>query len=176
MELNKWRLMHLAAAEAVDAWRIVPRLMVAGYAYMLAYMIYWYMQLKPYVLEECVKALGPDVAASITHCIIQEPSTQHTALITAVVGISAGVFGFYANSGRAWTQGVFKWPIKPGEAPPPQYQQPMYPSYPNYPTYPTTYEPGGYDPSYPYGRPQTPPGGAPSAPPASAKPPPGNDI
>lgn len=115
MELNKWRLMHLAAAEAVDAWRIVPRLMVAGYAYMLAYMLYWYMSLKPYVLSDCVKALGPDVAASISHCIMVEPTTQHTALISAVVGISAGVFGFYANSGRPWTQGVFKWPIRPGE-------------------------------------------------------------
>lgn len=159
--------MHLAAAEAVDAWRIVPRLMVAGYAYMLAYMIYWYMQLKPYVLTDCVTALGPGAAASIQHCIMIEPTTQHTALITAIVGISAGVFGFYANSGRNWAGGVFKWPIKPGETPaaaPPQYVSP--PVYPNYPAYPAV-------PQVPTtGAPVTPP----TAPPTSGKPPDGDDV
>lgn len=169
MELNKWRLMHLAAAEAVDAWRLVPRIMVAGYAYMLAYIVYWYMQLKPYVIEKCLETLGSD-AANAALCVVQEPSTQHTAFVTAVVGISAGVFGFYANSGRQWTQGVFSWPIKPGDAPPPQYTPPyqQYPQYPQYPSYPT------YDPYNPYGRPANAP--QPGATPVATKPPPGDDI
>ena len=153
MELNKWRLMHLAAAEAVDAWRIVPRLMVAGYAYMLAYMVYWYMQLKPYVLTECVNALGSEVAAGMATCLINEPSTQHTALITAIVGISAGVFGFYANSGRNWSAGVFKWPIKQYDAmqPPPYGMPPPPPPY--------GMPPQPYDQTYgqPQGMPEMPP-------------------
>lgn len=161
MEVNKWRLIHLAAAEAIDAWRVVPRLMVTAYAYMLAYMIVWYKSLKPYIIPDCIANLGPELSANISECLVQAPTTQHTALITAVIGISAGVFGFYANTGRNWSQGVYVWPVKPGEAPPPQYIP-----YNPYPPYDPYQQHGGYN--NPYIRPQDPP--------PAAKPPPGDNI
>jgi hypothetical protein len=40
--------------------------------------------------------------------VIQAPSTQHAALVTAVVGIAAAVFGLYSNSGRKWN-GFTNW-------------------------------------------------------------------
>jgi hypothetical protein len=119
VDINKWRLMHLAAAEAVDAWRIVPRAMVTAYGYLLAYMIHWYMGLKPYVIEACVEAIGSEAAQKIAECVVDLPGTQHTALLTAVIGISAGVFGFYANTGRNWSNGAHTWPTKPVATPPP---------------------------------------------------------
>lgn len=33
---------------------------------------------------------------------IPDPTTQHAALVTAVVGIIAPVAGFYQGSGRKW--------------------------------------------------------------------------
>lgn len=173
--------MHLAAAEAVDAWRIIPRTLVAAYAYLMAYMIHWYMQLEPYVIEACVEALGSTVAQELTKCVVDVPNMQHTGLLTAVIGISAGVFGFYANTGRNWANGAYTWPMQPGDAPPAYHQPPSYYP-PNYgggvgggydpyrpPTF-TPYSDGGTEPT-----PQQQPGPAPNQP-MSMRPPPGIDI
>ncbi len=35
-------------------------------------------------------------------CIVQAPTTQHTALVTAVVSIAAGVFALYTTTGKKW--------------------------------------------------------------------------
>lgn len=101
MDVNDFRKRHLAVAEMIDSWRIIPRIIVAGYSYFLVKMIMWYMDLKPYMLEGCdVEKLG-------TACLIQAPTTQHAALITAVIGVAAAIFGLYANSGRKWNGFTF---------------------------------------------------------------------
>jgi hypothetical protein len=38
----------------------------------------------------------------MTQCIVQAPTTQHAALVTAVVGIAAAVFGLYTSTGKKW--------------------------------------------------------------------------
>ncbi len=100
--IDTWRKGHMAVAEAVDAWRIVPRLIVAGYAAMMWVVVKWYMDLKPSIIEGC------DIELIKEACISSAPSTQHAAVLTAVVGVAAAVFAFYANSGRQWN-GFTHW-------------------------------------------------------------------
>ena len=85
----------LTVAELFDAWRVYPRLMVVGYAYLLCTIIVWYMSLEPYIMDNCI-------SEDITKCIVEAPTTQHAALVTAVVGIAAALFGLYTSSGRKW--------------------------------------------------------------------------
>ena len=101
-DTDTYRRRHLAIAEFVDAWRIIPRLMVVGYTWLLVKVTIWYMEKEPYLLEGC------DVAALGKECLVQAPSTQHAALVTAVVGIAAAIFGLYTSSGKKWN-GFTPW-------------------------------------------------------------------
>jgi len=100
MDIDKIRQMHLAIAEALDAWRIVPRVLVGLYCYMLYTVINWYMALEPHILRGCT-------SQTIIDCIVQAPTTQHAALVTAIVGISAAVFGLYSSTGKKWNGFTF---------------------------------------------------------------------
>ena len=60
-------------AQAIDAWRIIPRAFLAVYMYLLYYTTFWFMSL-------------PD------------PSFEQSGLISIVVGAGAAWFGLYTNS------------------------------------------------------------------------------
>lgn len=108
MDIDGFRRSFLAMAEMLDAFRIFPRLLVGGYTYILYSTITWYMNLEPTLIADCdVELLGQT-------CIVAAPSTQHAALVTAVVGVAAAIFGLYANSGRKWN-GFTPWKKKPEE-------------------------------------------------------------
>lgn len=64
-------------AELIDAFRFVPRTILIAYGIMVWQITEWYMAL-------------PD------------PTTQHAALVTIVVGVIAPIVGLYQNSGRKW--------------------------------------------------------------------------
>ena len=100
-DTDTYRRRHLAVAEFIDAWRIIPRALVAGYAYLLYKVVKWYMDLEPSMIKGCI----PN---EVTDCIFHAPSTQHAALVTAVVGIAAAIFAFYTSTGRKWN-GFTKW-------------------------------------------------------------------
>lgn len=105
--IDTWRKGHMALAELIDSWRLIPRALVAGYAFFMWKVATWYMELTPRMIEGCdVKELGE-------HCISYMPSTQHAVLITAVVGVSAAVLGLYSSSGRKWN-GFTHWNKKEG--------------------------------------------------------------
>lgn len=89
LDVDTVRQRHLAAAEFVDAWRIVPRALVAGYGYLVWEVVQWFMAL-------------PD------------PTMSHTALVSTVVGSGAIVIGMYQNSGRKWN-GFTYWKKPKGE-------------------------------------------------------------
>lgn len=113
-DIDAWRKPHLAIAEWFDAWRIIPRAVIAGYTFLMWYVIQWYMKLTPYILENC----DPEILGKA--CLIMAPSTQHAALVSTVVGIAAAVFGLYASSGKKWN-GFTEWKKKPnGEEPTPK--------------------------------------------------------
>ena len=66
----------LDAAEIVDAWRVVPRLMLALYALMCWHVADWFMHL-------------PD------------PSGTQAAFVSTIWGGAAAWFGLYVRSGSA---------------------------------------------------------------------------
>lgn len=99
--VDTYRKAHMAVAELVDAWRVIPRLLVAAYSYLIFMIVKWYMDLGPTIIEGCV-------SDTITDCIHQAPTTQQAALVTTIVGISAAVFGLYTNTGRKWN-GFTHW-------------------------------------------------------------------
>lgn len=96
MNMDKFKRGMLLGAETMDAWRVVPRALVAGYGCVLWAVISWYMELESKVIPGC------DIQTLAELCIIAGPTTQHAALVTAVVGISAAVFGLYTSTGRKW--------------------------------------------------------------------------
>ena len=69
----------MLTAEVIDAYRTMPRVLVAGYAYLVWDTVQWFQQLA-------------------------DPSSQHAFLVSTVVGGAAAVFGLYVNSGKAWDQ------------------------------------------------------------------------
>ncbi len=90
-------------------FRVIPRLLVAGYAYLLYKVVDWYMNFVPYMLEGCV-------SENVTDCIVQAPTNQHAALVTAVIGISAAVFGLYTSTGVKWSEYKFSaWRKNPDD-------------------------------------------------------------
>lgn len=102
-KIDIYRRRHLLFAELIDAWRIIPRAVVGAYFWLAIHSVIWYMNLKPYILEDC------DISKLGETCIINSPSTQHAVVLTAVFGLGAGIFGFYAKSGRNWSEGVKSW-------------------------------------------------------------------
>ncbi len=116
-DIDAWRKAHLAIAEWFDAWRIIPRAVIAGYTFLMWFVIQWYMKLTPYIIEGC------DVEAFGSSCLIMAPTTQHAALVSTVVGIAAAVFGLYASSGKKWN-GFTEWKKNPnGEEPTPKRRE-----------------------------------------------------
>ena len=101
VNIDAFRRRHLAIAEFIDAWRIIPRFLVIGYGYMLVTTINWYMGLKPYILPGCTK----EIAES---CIVHAPTTANTILLSTIVTIAAPILGFYANTGKKWN-GFTPW-------------------------------------------------------------------
>jgi hypothetical protein len=102
-DIDAWRKFHLALAEFVDAWRIIPRAVVVMFGWGSYEVVKWYIKLEPYMLEGCVEAGG-----TVAECLIQAPSTQHTALVSALFALAAAVFAFYSNNGRKWN-GFTHW-------------------------------------------------------------------
>lgn len=110
-DIDTYRKAQLAVAEMVDAWRVVPRLLVAGYSYLIYIVVKWYMTLEPKMIEGCVSNVVKD-------CIYDAPTTQHAALVTTLVGISAAVFALYTNSGKKWN-GFTYWGRNKNDSSPP---------------------------------------------------------
>lgn len=100
MSIDRYRQIHLAMAEALDAWRIVPRALAGLYCYMLYKVIVWYMALEPYMLEGCK-------SQNVIDCIVQAPTTSHSILISVIVGVAGAFFGLYTTSGRKWNGFTF---------------------------------------------------------------------
>jgi len=101
-DIDAWRKMHMSMAEFVDAWRLIPRLLVIGYGYMMWTVVKWYMDIEPFMIEDC------DVSILKDACISQAPTTQDAVLVTAFLGVAAAVFGLYSNSGKKWN-GFTPW-------------------------------------------------------------------
>jgi len=67
------KLIHIA--EAVDSWRIFPRIFISVYMYLLVHVVIWYTKL-------------------------DAPTMEQSGLISVVVGAGAAWFGLYTGSGK----------------------------------------------------------------------------
>lgn len=67
----------LNIAEVIDAWRIVPRIILGAYGYLVWFVINWFI-------------------------IIANPVTGQTALAVSIAGSIPVVIGLYQHSGRSW--------------------------------------------------------------------------
>ena len=69
---NPWQK-WIFFAKMIDAWRLIPRLFLGVYVYLLYYATFWFMDLP-------------------------EPSLEQSGLISILVGAGAAWFGLYVNS------------------------------------------------------------------------------
>ena len=65
------------AAEVADAWRLVPRIIMAGYGAILWNADQWFQAL-------------------------EIPTTEQQFYINVIWGAAMGITGFYLNSGKRW--------------------------------------------------------------------------
>jgi len=61
--------------EQINLYRVVPRLLVLGYSWLMYEVAFWFMSL-------------------------QGPTPEQAAFVSMMVGVSAAIFGLYTNSGR----------------------------------------------------------------------------
>lgn len=117
---NTFRRLSLTAAEAFDAWRVVPRLMLVAYGFMVWAVVSWYMsipsanqtQCQADVLSTLLSNSVPvdqarNIACSITETI-GGPTSEQTMFVSIVTGLSSVVMGLYLNTGKTskWQGGV----------------------------------------------------------------------
>lgn len=92
----KQRLLDIA--EVIDAWRIIPRIILGAYGYLVWYVINWFL-------------------------VIPNPATGQTALVVSIAGSIPVVIGLYQHSGRNWSSFGNKTFRPPRQQ---QFQQPQY--------------------------------------------------
>lgn len=107
MDVNTFRKWSNALAEAVDAWRIIPRLLVVAYGYLTFKTWIWYTNIETVVLKSNCQLVNEQMICDITG--VAGPSTQQAALVTAVTGMAGVVIGLYSGTGRDWSKPLLKW-------------------------------------------------------------------
>jgi len=113
MEVNGFRKWSNAVAESVDAWRIIPRAMVAAYGVLTWKTWVWYTSIDVIITKTNCQLLGAEVVCDITGVV--GPSTQQAVLVTAIVSMAAVVIGLYSSSGKDWTKPLLPWFTKKEE-------------------------------------------------------------
>lgn len=112
--MSKSRQNMLLFAEALDAWRVIPRLMVLAYGYLVFNLYIWYKSIPTYAQEKCDPAvlavlMGKGMAALEAKAyactvvgVVGGPTVAQTTFVTTIVSLSAGIFGLYTTTGRKW--------------------------------------------------------------------------
>lgn len=118
--LHKFRKLQLAGAEMVDAWRIIPRIVLAGYSYLVGYMVWFFLTQNNVPKVDCNAAVlkvlldqGEGLAqAQEVACHVVDvlgPPTSLTSLVSVIVGASAAVFGLYGKGSRDFSHPPAYW-------------------------------------------------------------------
>jgi hypothetical protein len=119
-KINTFRRWSLAIAESVDAWRVVPRIVVAGYSYLIGYMVLYFLShdnvehvtCDPAVLKVLLDAntdlaTATDIACRVTDII--GPPDSLTGIVGTLIGAGAVVFGLYSSTSKKWDGGFSPW-------------------------------------------------------------------
>lgn len=109
-----WKNFILDIAETFDAWRVVPRIGLLAYGFLVYQLYTWFSSIQTFVKTSCdAKVLETLLSAGIPLTEAQEiactvidivggPTGAQTTFVTTIVGLSAAVFGLYTNTGRKW--------------------------------------------------------------------------
>lgn len=104
----------LKSAHVIDAWRVIPRAIVAMYGFMIYKLFQWYTDIPTHEETSCDDALirtliesGMDMERAMEMaCTVVDtvggPTGSQTSFVTVIIGLSSAMFGFYVNSGGAW--------------------------------------------------------------------------
>lgn len=82
MEIKEVRKISKTVAEALDYFRIVPRVILIAYSYIMYDIIQWFM-------------------------VLEAPSTEQASLIITTIGVAGAIIGLYQNSGKVWKKEDF---------------------------------------------------------------------
>lgn len=123
--VNKFRFLNLALAEAIDVWRVVPRMFIALYGAMLWWLVKWFTHSTTIEKVTCdkdliIQLLAQKVdygwiqrlACQVTDVIVVAPPTAvHATFASVVAGLSTAVFALYSTAGKNWNDGVSWWKV-----------------------------------------------------------------
>lgn len=127
--LHKFRKIMLAGAEIIDAYRVIPRAVLAGYSYLVGYMVYIFLSqgnvekitCDPNVLKVLLDHGEKLVEAQEVACRVIDiigPPTSLTSLVGVIVGASAAVFGLYGKGSKDFSRGPAYWNGSKDKTPP----------------------------------------------------------
>lgn len=112
--MKKFKAWLLTLAESFDAWRVVPRLMLVSYGYLVWALFVWYKSIPQYVQTKCDGAVLQvlldngqrlEVARELACNIVGSiggPTSEQTMFVTTIIGLSTGIFALYTTTGRQW--------------------------------------------------------------------------
>lgn len=118
VNVKSFRKYSLILAETFDAWRVVPRLVLILYALMVVDLYTWFKAIPTIQVMRCDAALveilknsGMDIdkateLACKTSDVVGGPTSSQSAFVTTIIGLSTGIFGLYASTGRRWENGL----------------------------------------------------------------------
>lgn len=106
----------LMVAEIFDAYRVVPRIILALYGTLLYKLYTWFSAIETVVKTTCDTVLikflvehgeniieAQQLACSVAD-VVGGPTTAQAAFVATVVGVAAPIFAFYTNTGRGWNK------------------------------------------------------------------------
>ncbi len=114
----KFRKYSLSLAESFDAWRVIPRIILVIYSFLVFHLYLWFKSIPTFIQEKCDPTILRMVLdqgismeeAKIMACTIVDmvggPTTSQTAFVTTIIGLSTGIFGLYTATGRKWERGL----------------------------------------------------------------------
>jgi hypothetical protein len=104
----------MSLAESIDALRLVPRLIIIGYGFLVGVLVIWFMGIDTAVQMNCdaglIKILldagqdlevAKDLACSVAN-MVGGPTTAQTTFVTTIIGLATPLFAFYATTGKKW--------------------------------------------------------------------------
>lgn len=112
--MKKFNDTMMSLARIMDAWRVIPRVIVAMYGILIYKLFTWYTGIPTHTEKNCNDSLvqtllenGVEVdrAMELACTIVGTvggPTTQQTSFVTIIIGLASAMFGFYVNSGGKW--------------------------------------------------------------------------
>ena len=111
---SKLKKAIMTFAETVDGLRLVPRLILIGYSYMVFKLYVWYTSMETVVQTKCDATLiqillengntlikAQDLACTVVD-VVGGPTSAQTAFVTILIGLATPLFAFYATTGKKW--------------------------------------------------------------------------